>query len=80
MGEKFENKVVNKFDVDLKLIEEWIHKLLEKIDASLKATTGIKELNEMVNDDLECAYYRQKIEIPNDESEEKDIESSRDKE
>ena len=42
MGENFENKVANKFDVDLKLTEEWIQKPLEQIDVSLKATTGIK--------------------------------------
>ena len=31
-----ENKVINKFDAYLKLIEEWFEKKIEKIDESLK--------------------------------------------
>jgi len=34
MGEKVENKVANKFDGDLKLIEEQIQMPIEKIDES----------------------------------------------
>ena len=42
MGALYENKVVNKFDVDLKFIEEWIQKPIEQIDVIIKATVGIK--------------------------------------
>ena len=42
MGQKVESKVVNKFDADLKLIEEWFQKSIEQIDMSLKAAAGIK--------------------------------------
>lgn len=42
MGAEVEGKVVNNFDADLKLIEEWIHKPIEEIDEGLKATTRIK--------------------------------------
>lgn len=60
MGKEVERKVVNKFDEDLKLIEEWIQKSIEQIDVSLKAATGIKELNGMAKIGLEFAYYRKK--------------------
>ena len=60
MGEKFEKEVLNKFDVDLNLIEEWIQKPIQQIEASLKAEVGIKELNEIVNVDPECGDYRKK--------------------
>ena len=47
---------------------------------SLKAVAGIKELKEIVNNDLTCAYYRKKTAMSNDESEEKDMEVSKNKE
>ena len=55
-------------------------KPIKQIDVSLKATVGIKELNEMVNNDLECVDYWRKAEIPDDESEENDMEVSENKE
>lgn len=73
MGKKVENMVVNKFDADLKLIEEWIQKPIKQIDASLKTTTRIKELNEIVNIDLEYADYRKKTTVPDDENEKNDM-------
>ena len=79
MGEKVENKVVNKFEVDWKLIEECMMKPIEQIDVGLKEVVGIKELNVMVNNDLECADYREKETIPDDESENNDMDASEDK-
>ena len=44
MGIHFENKVVNIFDANLKLIEEWIKKQMEQIDVSFKAAARIKKI------------------------------------
>ena len=54
MGSKDENKVVNKFDADLKFIEEWIQKSIEQIDVSIKEAAGIKELKKAAVLDDEC--------------------------
>jgi len=78
MGLEFENKVVNIFYADLKLIKEWIQKPIEQIEVSLKAKVEIKELNEMVNDDLEYANYRKKTTVLDDESENNDMDVSED--
>ena len=45
---------------------------------SIEAAVGIKELNEMVNNDLECADYRKKTVVADDESERNDIDVSED--
>lgn len=74
MGARVEINFVHMFDADLKLIEEWIQKPIEQIDTSLKAAAGIKELNEMVNNDFKCVDYKKKVTIPDDEYEENDIE------
>jgi len=63
----------------LKLIKEWIQKPIEQIEVSLKAKAEIKELNEMVNDDLECANYRKKATVLDDQSENNDMDISEDK-
>ena len=52
---------------------------LKKKNVSLKATTRIKELNEMMNNDLECANCRKKVAIPDDESEQKKMKVFKDK-
>ena len=57
----------------MKFIEEWIQKPIEQINLSLKATSRIKELNDMVNIDLECVDYRKKAVIHVDESEKNDM-------
>lgn len=80
MGAKVENKISNKFDADLKLIEEWIQKSIEQSDVILKATPRIKKLNEMVNIDLKCAEYKIQKLVPDDESEENHMEAFKNKE
>jgi len=42
MLKKLENKISNRFDANLKFIEEWIQKPIKQIGVSVKATTGIK--------------------------------------
>ena len=60
MDAKVENKVANNFDADLKLIEEWIQKPIEQIEVSLKVASRIKELNDVMNINFECANYKKK--------------------
>lgn len=76
---KLKTRLLIKFDVDLKLIEEWIQKPIEQIDASLKVGVGIKELNEMVSNDLKYADYKKRATTPDHESENNDMDVSEDK-